>query len=71
VTIPGFLQHPIYNSYQCTEITGNKIILQNFISRWADELRPDYIMTKRSATVPDQDEPSPSSKLRQCQVAKR
>jgi hypothetical protein len=44
------------------EIIGNKISRQNFISRWADKVRLDYIMLKRSTTVPDQDELSPSSK---------
>ena len=50
------------------EITGNKISRQNFILRRADKVRLDYIMAKRSTTVPDQDEPSPSSKCQQCQV---
>jgi hypothetical protein len=54
----------------CKEITGNKIIRQNFILWWADKVRLDYIMPKGSTTVPDQDEPSPSSKRRQCQVVK-
>lgn len=49
------------------EITGNKISRQNFILRRADKDRLDYIMPKRPTTVPDQDEPSPSSKRRQCQ----
>jgi len=50
------------------EITGNKISRQNFILRRADKVRLDYITPKRSTTVPDQDEPSPSSKRQQCQV---
>jgi len=50
------------------EINGNKISRQNFILRWAHKVRLDYIMANRPTTVPDQDEPSPSSKHQQCQV---
>jgi len=51
------------------EVIENTISRQNFISL-ADELQQDYVMPKRSATVPDQGASSPSSRSRQCQVAK-
>jgi hypothetical protein len=39
------------------EVTGNKISRHNFILRLVDKLWQDYIMPKRSATVPDQGTP--------------
>jgi hypothetical protein len=39
------------------EVTGNKISRYHFNLRLVDKLWQDYIMPKRSATVPDQGTP--------------